>query len=486
MRQAACCTMVFIILAFSGPGQAEAWDREAFDEQLIDLCTQHEYREALDLTGQALKDLKRLGEQDEYDMAVCLGVLGELYYFTGNKNKSKEYSGRSMKIMDAMAANDPEEFISFQDAVASMDSLDGTFEESSVMPVIPYYRWKVRYIMKERGMTDPAAAMAMKDLAEAYQKEKQYERALSMCARAVNSLKKGGAGESAEMASMLYFMSGLYLETEQPGKREKALKRAVEVFDKVEEESDPLIKMDMQSARMELQSINRRKGRAEDTPSAERHVKKKIDLDAAIEWFGKKKEEAREKACRANMRVLEGAIAMWEMDADGAKFNSGRDCALSDAAGTPSEQGQLLTPAYVREFPRCRMGGIYTFLAENFIIHCSMHETVKSPLTVPPPGPPPEMPQFLKNQIQGAMREKIMQDIDVMVGAVVRYNTFEPRKAESLDDLVGTYMIRLPDEPWGGSYYLDPGQGVIGSTGPDLKRGTADDTTMSYLPDQED
>jgi len=76
MRQAACCAMVFIILAFSGPGQAEAWDREAFDEQLIDLCTQHEYREALDLTGQALKDLKRLGEQDEYDMAVCQGVIG--------------------------------------------------------------------------------------------------------------------------------------------------------------------------------------------------------------------------------------------------------------------------------------------------------------------------------------------------------------------------------------------------------------------------
>ena len=92
------------------------------------------------------------------------------------------------------------------------------------------------------------------------------------------------------------------------------------------------------------------------------------------------------------------------------------------------------------------------------------------------------LPQFasMSDDAKGA---KTKQDIDVLVGAVTRYNAMESRKAESLNDLKGKYMVKLPVDSWGGDYYIDRNRGVIGSPGPDGSPMTRDDIRISYMPD---
>ena len=91
------------------------------------------------------------------------------------------------------------------------------------------------------------------------------------------------------------------------------------------------------------------------------------------------------------------------------------------------------------------------------------------------------LPQFA-SMSEDAKTAKAKQDIDVLVGALTRYNAMEPRKAESLDELRGKYMVKLPVDPWGGDYYIDPGRGAVGSDGEDGRPGSADDVYISYLP----
>jgi general secretion pathway protein G len=92
------------------------------------------------------------------------------------------------------------------------------------------------------------------------------------------------------------------------------------------------------------------------------------------------------------------------------------------------------------------------------------------------------LPQFA-SMSDDAKQAKAKQDIDVIVGALTRYNAMEPRKADGLSDLKGKYMVKLPVDPWGADYFLDQSSGVIGSPGGDGKAGTRDDISISYLPD---
>lgn len=92
------------------------------------------------------------------------------------------------------------------------------------------------------------------------------------------------------------------------------------------------------------------------------------------------------------------------------------------------------------------------------------------------------LPQFA-SMSDDAKIAKSKQDIDVIVGALTRYNAMEPRKAEALGDLKGKYMVKLPVDPWGADYFLDLDAGVIGSPGGDGQKDTRDDISISYLPD---
>ncbi|MDP7420655.1 MAG: prepilin-type N-terminal cleavage/methylation domain-containing protein, partial [bacterium] len=67
----------------------------------------------------------------------------------------------------------------------------------------------------------------------------------------------------------------------------------------------------------------------------------------AIPDFNHARLQARQKACLANMRVLEGAVDMWEMDQDAAGFGGSgveaADCTIS------KETPYGLRPTYVKK-----------------------------------------------------------------------------------------------------------------------------------------
>lgn len=92
------------------------------------------------------------------------------------------------------------------------------------------------------------------------------------------------------------------------------------------------------------------------------------------------------------------------------------------------------------------------------------------------------LPQFTAMADEAKMA-KSRQDIETIVKALARFNSMESRKAETLYDLRGKYLVKLPTDPWGGDYYLDPVTGVVGSAGPDGRRMSRDDIVINYLPD---
>lgn len=83
---------------------------------------------------------------------------------------------------------------------------------------------------------------------------------------------------------------------------------------------------------------------------------------------------AKPKSCAGLMRVLEGAIEMWEMDHPGQQFGGGSPVVLSDKNGQPTETARSLIPTYCRHMPRCDQGGFYIYLPENRRCWCSRHE----------------------------------------------------------------------------------------------------------------
>ena len=368
--------IMFLLLIACCPATAQDWNLESYEEQLMSLCIQEKYPEALELTEQAVKTLQQSGKQDDYDWAACVGVLGELHYIAGDKKKSKKYTGQAMKLINKLAADDPEDFINGREMMPAFDALDTTLKDLSGMPIIPYCRWKVQHTIKEHGETDPEAAMAMKDLAEAYRTVRQYKRALRYCVLAGRNLKKGGGYECPPMASILYLMSRIYWEMDQPEKREKYLKSSLKMFNKVDVDSDPLFKIDLLNIRMELQKLAGSKGSGE--------------ILAGVRDSGTgtgdgatpgRDEDARTyaKHCRANLRLLEGGIDMWEMEGTGERFNNGNDGPLCDADGNPTALIDLLIPDYLKYFPPCKAGGIYTYRANDYAIECSIHGTLKKP-----------------------------------------------------------------------------------------------------------
>lgn len=75
------------------------------------------------------------------------------------------------------------------------------------------------------------------------------------------------------------------------------------------------------------------------------------------------------KACQANMLVLEGAKEMWEMDGTGEEFPGG----VVDPDG-PADR-PLVEEGYLREFPRCRDDGTYSYDSATHEFSCSAHGT---------------------------------------------------------------------------------------------------------------
>ena len=94
----------------------------------------------------------------------------------------------------------------------------------------------------------------------------------------------------------------------------------------------------------------------------------------AIPNFRKARQQARQKACQANMRVLQGAVEMYNMDSnqmisanlDVAALSSGK---YIKAEPTPPEAG-------------CSYGASGDLAAEG-VVMCGIHGSVESPIPLP-------------------------------------------------------------------------------------------------------
>ncbi len=93
----------------------------------------------------------------------------------------------------------------------------------------------------------------------------------------------------------------------------------------------------------------------------------------AVPSYGHDVKRGRLKACLANLRVLESAINMWEMDADGI-IESG---VIVDGEHQAGPVGKLIRGDFVKKLPRCREGGVYRYDAGTDTVTCSVHGTVE-------------------------------------------------------------------------------------------------------------
>lgn len=91
---------------------------------------------------------------------------------------------------------------------------------------------------------------------------------------------------------------------------------------------------------------------------------------------GNRGHSARQRACLANMRVIEGAIDMWEMDNDTVVFGYGGDCEITSY----NTWGKTLVPNYIKRIPRCKMRGSYRYHHASHHVWCTRHNTVESPM----------------------------------------------------------------------------------------------------------
>jgi competence protein ComGC len=95
-----------------------------------------------------------------------------------------------------------------------------------------------------------------------------------------------------------------------------------------------------------------------------------IGAAIAIPNFQKARTKARSKSCSSNMRVLEGALEMYQMDYSDTQIQNGL---INDLYGDV-----LISEGYIKSKPECRDGGVYKIIGapEAIEIECSVHGTV--------------------------------------------------------------------------------------------------------------
>lgn len=91
------------------------------------------------------------------------------------------------------------------------------------------------------------------------------------------------------------------------------------------------------------------------------------------------------------------------------------------------------------------------------------------------------LPQFT-SMMDDSKKSKVKQDLDVYVGAIIRFKASETRQLKGIEDLLGKYVANEMKDPWGNEYKIDLENGCCFSTGADGREATADDIIQSYLP----
>lgn len=75
--------------------------------------------------------------------------------------------------------------------------------------------------------------------------------------------------------------------------------------------------------------------------------------------------------------------------------------------------------------------------------------------------------------------KEVKDDLRIFTGAL-DMASMDGKTVTDLKTLEGPYVKRLPTDPWGNDYFFDKDKDLLGSSGPDGKRGTSDDITIPY------
>jgi len=95
----------------------------------------------------------------------------------------------------------------------------------------------------------------------------------------------------------------------------------------------------------------------------------------AIPNFNRARKRARLQACMANLKSIEGAVEMYDMDRDTAT-------ALPDIvfSPTPDATAQYMkNTQYLHKYPICKSGGTIKWLSSTREATCSIHGTISAP-----------------------------------------------------------------------------------------------------------
>lgn len=90
---------------------------------------------------------------------------------------------------------------------------------------------------------------------------------------------------------------------------------------------------------------------------------------------------------------------------------------------------------------------------------------------------------YVQNYVAESRQAKAKTDLEEIKRALAVYETREGAyKETTLHQLSGRYLNTSPIDPWGKSYVVSPGGGVVFSGGPDRIDGTVDDIIVNYQP----
>ena len=90
---------------------------------------------------------------------------------------------------------------------------------------------------------------------------------------------------------------------------------------------------------------------------------------------------------------------------------------------------------------------------------------------------------YVQNYVAESRISKAKSDLEEIKRALAVYETREGNYNDStLNLLTGRYLNSLPIDPWGKSYVVATGAGIVFSSGPDRINNNLDDIAMNYQP----
>ncbi len=352
----------FIVLGFfcttaalAVESDIQEWER--VHSKVSALCRARQYDQALQMTeGMVTLADEQFGPDNPFT-GLSLGMLAELHYLHNNYELGRKLSDKAVELMDPglrESALNPDKYVS--------DLITGYMSQGDYIPALPYVKWKIYRSLSENGENHPITAMNFSLLAEIYKLQGRFSEADLLYQQSLATLEATIGLNRQETAAVQGSLAELYaLE----GDLDKALplyERSLLVTEYTLGSSHPRV-MALMSI---LADIYRKLGHNEAAALLEAKVgKNKRDPSGA--------KDRRETCCK-NIRMLEAAMDLYNMDHSSEPVKSG--LITGDyPVFKPSED-----MTYLREVPRCPSDGAYHYDGSNYIVTCTKHGTNEKPV----------------------------------------------------------------------------------------------------------